>query len=75
MPEEISRERIDRLISDYFSGPGIWEKMSRANPEIFNDIKDFLAKGGKRLRPLIFKYSYMGYTDEPLEDIYNTLLH
>lgn len=70
MPEEISKERIDGLIKDYFSGPGLWRQMAKANPEIFSEIKDFMAGGGKRLRPLLFRYSYLGYAEKPLEDIY-----
>ena len=74
MPEEISKEKIDRLINEYFSSSGSWLKMSEANPGIFNNIKDFLVGGGKRLRPLIFRLSYNGYADEPLEDIYKVEL-
>ena len=44
------------------------------SPRLFNAIKDFLLRKGKRLRPTLFVMGYLGFTSQPKKNLYTSAL-
>lgn len=49
----------------------LFEKIS---PLIFNNIKDFLLREGKRVRPILFVIGYKGFSKNPAANLYRSAL-
>jgi len=48
--------------------------LSKISPLLFNSIKDFLLRDGKRIRPILFCVGYLGFTKKPALHLYKGAL-
>ena len=48
--------------------------LSKISPLLFNSIKDFLLRDGKRIRPILFCIGYLGFTKKPALHLYKGAL-
>jgi len=51
-----------------------WENLDKEAPFLIKIIKEFIERGGKRLRPAIFYYAYLSYAKEKLKEIFKLSL-
>ena len=61
MIEEI-RQRIDESLAEFLEITKVEYKLHLVNPILFESIKEFCLREGKRIRPLLLILSYIGYT-------------
>jgi len=66
---KINRELI-RLMQDIDKT----YSLSKISPLLFNSIKDFLLRDGKRIRPILFCAGYLGFTKKPALNLYKGAL-
>ena len=43
-------------------------------PLLFNNIKEFILRDGKRVRPILFTIGYLGFAKKPAKNLYTTAL-
>lgn len=48
--------------------------LSKISPLLFNSIKDFLLRDGKRIRPILFCVGYLSFTKKPAVNLYKGAL-
>lgn len=56
------REHIDREMRVFLAEAKTRHGFGKISPLLFAGIEDFATRGGKKIRPLLFLISYMGYT-------------
>lgn len=58
------REYMDRDMRDFLAEARERHGFGKISPLLFSGIEDFTTRGGKKIRPLLFALSYLGYTDK-----------
>ena len=58
------REQLDRNMPLLLSDARKTRGFGRVSPILFAGIEDFTTRGGKKIRPLLFLISYLGYTQK-----------
>jgi len=56
---------INILIDETLTTSELWEAISIENNVVYSAIKEFLLGNGKRLRPILFYLTYVGYSEKP----------
>lgn len=56
------KKDIDNTIRSFIKDAEKYADLKMSSPLLYAGIKDFLARPGKRIRPLLFVLSYLGYT-------------
>jgi len=73
MLEEI-KNNIELSLSNYIKNLDKAYHLSEISPLLHQSIKNFLSRRGKRLRPLLFILSYLGYCKKPAQGLYESAL-
>lgn len=55
------RSDIDRALGSFIDDLRRKDRLDKLSPFVFDHLKEFSLRGGKRLRPLLFTLSYRGY--------------
>ena len=63
MIDEI-KKRIDESLAEFLEITKVEYKLHLVNPILFESIKEFCLRDGKRIRPLLLILSYIGYTPQ-----------
>ena len=56
------RSDIDRELVSFITDAGKNSPLKKSSPLLYKGIKDFVIRPGKRIRPIFFILSYLGYT-------------
>src|SRR3989338_7489102 len=73
MLEEI-RNNLELSLSNYVNNLDKTYQLSKISPCLHQSIKNFISRKGKRLRPLLFCLSYLGYSKKPAQGLYESAL-
>ena len=73
MLEEI-KNNLELSLSNYIKNLDKTYRLSKISPLLHRSIKNFLLRRGKRLRPLLFVLSYLGYSKRPAKGLYASAL-
>lgn len=68
------KNRIEKEIPVYLDRLNKACRLSRGSPLLFNTIREFALRGGKRLRPVLFIIGYLGHTKKPAAGLYTCAL-
>jgi len=71
MLEEI-KNRIEQELRDYIDDLDDAYSLSNISPLIYRNIKDFVLRKGKRVRPILFILSYLGFTKRRAAGLYRS---
>lgn len=66
------KNRIEKELSAYIPKMDKAYRMRRLSPILFNHIKEFILRGGKRVRPILFVIGYLGYKAKPACGLYKS---
>ncbi|MDD4938754.1 MAG: polyprenyl synthetase family protein [Candidatus Omnitrophica bacterium] len=66
------KNRIELELAGYIRGVDKTFAISRGSPVLFNALKDFISREGKRIRPFLFIISYLGFTKRSAPGIYTS---
>lgn len=73
MLEEI-KNNIELSLSRYLKNLDKTYQLSAISPLLHRSIKNFLFRRGKRLRPVLFVLSYLGYSKKPAKGLYESAI-
>jgi len=68
------KNKIDRELAKFIQEIDADYSLSKISPLLFNSIKDFLLRDGKRIRPILFCVGYLGFTKKPALNLYKGAL-
>lgn len=66
------KKRIDRELKSYIRNIDRDYSLSKISPLLYNNIKEFISREGKRVRPILFVMGYLGYAKRAPEGLYRT---
>lgn len=68
------KSRIEKEIPAYLNRLNKACRLSRASPLLFNTIREFVLRSGKRVRPILFIIGYLGFTKKTAPGLYSSAL-
>jgi len=71
MFEEI-KSKIEIELSGYIRSVDKAYSLKKISPVLFENIKEFISRRGKRARPILFTIGYLGFTDKPADGLYRS---
>ncbi|MCM8823596.1 MAG: polyprenyl synthetase family protein [Candidatus Omnitrophica bacterium] len=66
------KNKIEKELEDYISDIDKIYNLKKISPLLFYSIKEFLLREGKRIRPILFLLSYLGFSQNPKEGLYRS---
>ncbi len=74
MKLETIKNRVERELAAFVNDIDSWYSLGSVSPFLFEQIKDFILRKGKRIRPILFVVGYMGYAKKPARNLYKSAL-
>ncbi|MDD5196219.1 MAG: polyprenyl synthetase family protein [Candidatus Omnitrophica bacterium] len=68
------KNRIERELSLFIRDLNRNYSLSKLSPALFSNIKEFLSRGGKRIRPIFFCIGYLGFAKKAPPGLYRSAL-
>ncbi len=68
------KNTINNELTKFISNLDKNYSLSKISPLLFETIRDFMLRPGKRVRPLLFVAGYLGYTKKPASRLYQSAL-
>lgn len=68
------KKSIDKEIKKFIEDIDKNHYLSKASPVLFNAIKDFITRKGKRIRPILFVVGYLGFAKRKAPNLYTSAL-
>lgn len=68
------KNRIDKELSLFIENSDNFCFLKSKSPLLFNAMKDFVLRKGKRLRPILFIIGYLGFAKRPAPGLYTASL-
>jgi len=68
------KKRIDKELVDYIGSIDKLYSLSKLSPTLFNNIKEFACRDGKRIRPILFCIGYLGFSKKTPYGLYRSAL-
>jgi geranylgeranyl diphosphate synthase type I len=68
------KNRINRTLSKFLQEIHRSYALRKISPLLFNCIKDFALREGKRIRPTLFIIGYLGFSKKPVANLYETAI-
>jgi len=68
------KNRIDRELKNYIQNIDRSYSLSKISPLLYSNIKEFVSREGKRVRPILFIIGYLGYSRKIPFGLYRTAL-
>ncbi|MFH0790885.1 MAG: polyprenyl synthetase family protein [Candidatus Omnitrophota bacterium] len=66
------KNKIELELAGYIRKADKLYSLSRISPVLFNHIREFISRKGKRVRPILFVISYLGFTKQPAIGLYRS---
>lgn len=66
------KNRIELEITDYFLKLGKEYSLNEASGLLFKNIREFVSRRGKRVRPVLFVIGYLGYSNKAAPGLYRS---
>ncbi len=68
------KNKLDGKLKDFIADINKQYSLDTISPLIFNNIKDFVLRLGKRIRPLLFVIGYLGFSKKIAANLYTSAL-
>ncbi|MCX5695963.1 MAG: polyprenyl synthetase family protein [Candidatus Omnitrophica bacterium] len=68
------KNRIEQELSAYIRSMDKTYSLSKLSPLLFNSIKEFISRDGKRIRPILFCIGYLGFSGKAAPGLYRSAL-
>jgi len=68
------KNRIENELSSYIRSIDKTYSLSNLSPLLFNSIKEFISRKGKRIRPILFCIGYLGFSKKNAPGLYRSAL-
>jgi len=68
------KNKIEKELINYIQSIDKSCSLSKISPLLFNNIKEFISREGKRVRPTLFIIGYLGFKKKPAPGLYRTAL-
>ena len=68
------KNRIEKELHDYVRSIDKTYSLNKLSPILFQSIKEFICRDGKRVRPILFCIGYLGFTKTPAPGLYRSAL-
>ena len=68
------KNTIERQLAYFIQGIDRKYSLSKISPLLFNNIKEFVLRNGKRLRPILFVIGYKGFSKSTASNLYQSAL-
>ncbi|MDO9572491.1 MAG: polyprenyl synthetase family protein [Candidatus Omnitrophota bacterium] len=68
------KSKIDSQLQSYIASTDKTYHLSSLSPLLFNSIKEFISRDGKRVRPILFCIGYLGFTKKPAPGLYRSAI-
>lgn len=66
------KNKIELELFNYIRSIDKLYSLSRISPVLFNSIKNFISRKGKRVRPILFVLGYLGFTKQAASGLYRS---
>ena len=66
------KNSVEKEISGYIRDLDELHSLSKISPLLFNNIRQFLLRKGKRIRPILLVIGYLGFTRRPAPGLYRS---
>ena len=68
------KNRIEQELREYVCNLGRSYALRKIPPILFKNIRNFVSRKGKRLRPILFVVGYLGFAKKPAPGLYTSAL-
>ncbi len=68
------KNNIEKELLGYLKDADKSYGLRKISPLLFNNIKEFISRKGKRVRPTLFVIGYLGFKNKPAAGLYRTAL-
>lgn len=68
------KKEIDKELKSFSNRIKKKYSLSDISPLLYNSIKDFILRDGKRIRPSLFVIGYMGFSKKPAKNLYRSAI-
>lgn len=68
------KNKIEAELARYLGGIDKAHSLAKISPLLSRSIKNYIARKGKRIRPLLFAIGYLGFTKKPAAGLYKSAL-
>lgn len=68
------KNKIEQELKDYIQNLDRLYPLSKISPFLFKNIKEFVLRKGKRIRPILFVIGYLGFAKKPATNLYTSAL-
>ena len=68
------KKRVDRELAAYFNSPPARATLEKLPPGISRTITSFVMRDGKRIRPILFILSYLGFCKKESKGLYRSAI-
>ncbi len=68
------KNKIERQLDLYLSSINKLYSLNQLSPLLFKNIKEFISRDGKRIRPILFCIGYLGFTKKTAPGLYRSAL-
>jgi len=68
------KNNIEKELADYIKSINKSYSLSKISPLLFNSIKEFISREGKRVRPMLFVIGYRAFSKKNPQGLYRTAL-
>lgn len=68
------KEKLDSKLAKFITNIDKQYRLKAISPLLFNSIKDFVLRDGKRVRPILFVVGYLGFAKKASSGLYESAL-
>ena len=68
------KNRLESELKDYIPTINNAYALNKLSPLLFNKIKEFISREGKRVRPILFCIGYLGFAKKEVKGLYRSAL-
>jgi len=68
------QNKIERSLNEFLNDLNKQHNLNRISPILFSNIKDFILRKGKRLRPTLFVIGYLAFAKKTAANLYKSAL-
>jgi geranylgeranyl diphosphate synthase type I len=68
------RKRVEKELKNYIRELNISYSLSKISPVLYANIKEFISREGKRIRPILFVIGYLGFAKKAAAGLYRSAI-
>lgn len=68
------RPKIEKELNAYIGEMNTYYSLGKLSPILFKNIQEFICRGGKRIRPILFCIGYLSFSKKPSFGLYRSAI-